>query len=200
MVIFSISSKLHGCSSKMMLLATTNLRLPLTQKSIAFTNFTKRCYAVASPSVDNQQNELLLNYIEKENQGKIAVLAFNRPQAKNAFGRNVVSKFIEYIDILRFEKDVRALIIRSIVPGIFCAGADLKERLKMKPEEVGPLVAKMRGVLSNIETLPMPVIAAIDGAALGGGLELALCCDLRVASTTAKIGLVETRLAIIPGK
>lgn len=70
----------------------------------------------------------------------------------------------------------------------------------MKPEEVGPLVAKMRRVLSDIEMLPMPVIAALDGAALGGGLELALACDLRVASTTAKMGLVETRLAIIPGK
>jgi len=159
-----------------------------------------RTYAVStSPSPSDPTQELILSYIEKENQGKIAVIAFNRPEAKNSFGKALSLRLIEYVDALKFEKDVRALIIRSMVPGIFCAGADLKERVKMKPEEVGPLVSKMRANLVNIENLPMPVIAAIDGAALGGGLELALACDLRVASSSAKMGLVETRLAIIPG-
>ncbi|ROT83398.1 Methylglutaconyl-CoA hydratase, mitochondrial precursor [Penaeus vannamei] len=69
----------------------------------------------------------------------------------------------------------------------------------MKPEEVGPFVAKARSCISDIENLPMPVIVALDGAALGGGLEMALACDLRVAADTAKMGLVETKLAIIPG-
>jgi len=69
----------------------------------------------------------------------------------------------------------------------------------MPPEEVGPFVARLRGLVSSISDMPMPVIAAIDGAALGGGLEMALACDLRVASSEAKMGLVETRLAIIPG-
>ncbi|CAG7815400.1 unnamed protein product [Allacma fusca] len=69
----------------------------------------------------------------------------------------------------------------------------------MKPSEVGPFVAKARGLVTELENLPQPVIAALDGAALGGGLEMALACDIRVASSTAKMGLVETRLAIIPG-
>ncbi|KAM5136596.1 methylglutaconyl-CoA hydratase, mitochondrial isoform 3-T3 [Callospermophilus lateralis] len=78
-------------------------------------------------------------------------------------------------------------------------GADLKERAKMHSSEVGPFVSKIRAVINDIANLPMPTIAAIDGLALGGGLELALACDIRVAASSAKMGLVETKLAIIPG-
>jgi methylglutaconyl-CoA hydratase len=139
-----------------------------------------RGYAVA-PEASSSKEELVLNYIEKENQGKIAVMAFNRPAAKNAFSK--------YLETLRFDKDVRVLIIRSMVPGIFCAGADLKERLKMKPEEVAPLVSKMRGVLTNVETLPMPVIAALDGAALGGG-------ELKQLKVEVNLSLYQTRFIL----
>ncbi|XP_066224510.1 methylglutaconyl-CoA hydratase, mitochondrial isoform X2 [Saccopteryx leptura] len=78
-------------------------------------------------------------------------------------------------------------------------GADLKERVKMNPSEVGPFVSKLRAVISEIANLPVPTIAALDGLALGGGLELALACDIRVAASSAKMGLIETKLAIIPG-
>ncbi|XP_036158308.1 methylglutaconyl-CoA hydratase, mitochondrial isoform X4 [Myotis myotis] len=78
-------------------------------------------------------------------------------------------------------------------------GADLKERVKMNPSEVGPFVSKIRAVINEIANLPVPTIAALDGLALGGGLELALACDIRVAASSAKMGLVETKLAIIPG-
>ncbi|KAM4802897.1 methylglutaconyl-CoA hydratase, mitochondrial isoform X4 [Urocitellus parryii] len=78
-------------------------------------------------------------------------------------------------------------------------GADLKERAKMNASEVGPFVSKIRAVINDIANLPVPTIAAIDGLALGGGLELALACDIRVAASSAKMGLVETKLAIIPG-
>lgn len=86
-----------------------------------------------------------------------------------------------------------------MVPGVFCAGADLKERAKMQQEEVGPFVSRTRRLFDDLSRLPVPVIAAIDGVALGGGLEMALACDIRVASSSAKMGLVETKLAIIPG-
>lgn len=69
----------------------------------------------------------------------------------------------------------------------------------MRPEEVGPFVAGLRQLLGDLEELPQPTVAALDGAALGGGLEMALACCLRTASSTAKLGLVETGLAIIPG-
>lgn len=150
-------------------------------------------------SASAPEDEFVLKYVEKEGEGKIAVMGMNRPKAKNAFSKNLIGRFEESVHSVRFDKDVRAVIIRSMVPGIFCAGADLKERLGMKPSEVGPFVARLRGFVSSMENLPMPIIAAIDGAALGGGLEMALACDLRVASNSAKMGLVETRLAIIPG-
>lgn len=159
-----------------------------------------RKYSVASTEGQSISDDFILNFLEKEGQGKIAVMGLNRPKAKNAFSKNLIGRLEESVHSVRFDKDVRAVIIRSMVPGIFCAGADLKERLTMKPSEVGPFVARLRALVSGLETLPMPVIAAMDGAALGGGLEMALACDLRVASDSAKMGLVETRLAIIPGK
>lgn len=105
----------------------------------------------------------------------------------------------EAFDVLRHDRNVRVVIIRSLIPGIFCSGADLKERLTMTPDEVTRFVTSLRHLFRNLEQLPMPVIAAIDGAALGGGLEMALACDIRIAADTAKLGLIETKLAIIPG-
>ena len=86
-----------------------------------------------------------------------------------------------------------------LCPGIFCAGADLKERATMPEHEVGPFVSRARAAIMELHNLPMPTIAALDGHALGGGLEMALSCDFRVAADNAKVGLTETRLAIIPG-
>ncbi|RDD36650.1 Methylglutaconyl-CoA hydratase, mitochondrial [Trichoplax sp. H2] len=129
----------------------------------------------------------------------ITVFTFNRPKAKNAISKNVANQFRESIEAVKHDKSVRVVILRSAVPNIFCAGADLKERLQMPPEEVGPFVSGLRALLSGIAALPMPTIAALDGAALGGGLEIALACDFRLAASNAKLGLVETKLAIIPG-
>ena len=69
----------------------------------------------------------------------------------------------------------------------------------MPQQEVGPFVAKARAAISELDNLPMPTIAVLDGHALGGGLEMALACDFRIAASNAKLGLTETRLAIIPG-
>lgn len=111
----------------------------------------------------------------------------------------MVDSFTKTLDVLAHDKNVRVVVIRSLVPGVFCAGADLKERASLTPSEVSLFVTSLRGLFKNIEQLPMPVISAIDGAALGGGLEMALACDIRTVADTAKLGLVETKLAIIPG-
>lgn len=111
----------------------------------------------------------------------------------------MVDSFTKTLDLLAHDKNVRVVVIRSLVPGVFCAGADLKERASLTPSEVSRFVTSLRGLLKSIEQLPMPVISAIDGAALGGGLEMALACDIRTVADTAKLGLVETKLAIIPG-
>ena len=76
---------------------------------------------------------------------------------------------------------MRAIILRSAVPGIFCAGADLKERKVMKPEDVGPFVARARRIFAEFSSMPMPTIVALDGGAYGGGLEISLAADIRIA-------------------
>ncbi|XP_077593226.1 methylglutaconyl-CoA hydratase, mitochondrial-like isoform X2 [Stigmatopora nigra] len=144
------------------------------------------------------KDDLVLRYLDGEDHG-IVVVGINRPKAKNAISKNLVKMMTEAVGDIKKNNKVRSVIICSLVPGIFCAGADLKERAKMQQSEVGPFVSKARALITELGNLPMPTIAALDGAALGGGLEMALACDIRVASNSAKMGLVEAKLAIIPG-
>ncbi|GAA5949332.1 hypothetical protein JCM21900_005607 [Sporobolomyces salmonicolor] len=130
----------------------------------------------------------------------LAVLQLDRAKAKNALSVQMVRELRDLVEEVRFDGETRVLILRSAVPGAFCAGADLKERKTMSELEVARFLYNLRRLLSELESLPIPTIAAIDGPALGGGLELALACDLRVAApSVTKIGLPETGLAIIPG-
>ncbi|XP_057286636.1 methylglutaconyl-CoA hydratase, mitochondrial-like isoform X1 [Pezoporus wallicus] len=145
-----------------------------------------------------EEEELRIRYLDDEHKG-IVVLGLNRSHAKNALSKNLLKMMSKAVDALKSDKKVRTVIFRSEVPGIFCAGADLKERAKMHSSEVSSFVSKTRATINEMANLPVPTIAAIDGAALGGGLELALACDIRVAASSAKMGLVETKLAIIPG-
>lgn len=96
-------------------------------------------------------------------------------------------------------EQARCLLIRSGTEGTFCAGADLKERAAMTPEEGGEFVKGLRATFSAIADLPIPTIAVVNGYAIGGGTELALTADIRVAGPSAKFSLRETRLGIIPG-
>jgi len=155
----------------------------------------------APPSQQTEQkpeDEFHLNYLEGNQKG-IAVFSLRRFRYKNAMGRNLIQSLHDAMNEVRFDTGVRCVIIRSEVPGIFCAGADLKERLTMTEREVATFVSKLRANVAELRNLPMPVIAALDGAAVGGGMEMALSCDLRVAAHNTKLGLVETGLAIIPG-
>eukprot|EP00613_Pedinella_sp_CCMP2098_P006099 CAMPEP_0171600700 /NCGR_PEP_ID=MMETSP0990-20121206/4483_1 /TAXON_ID=483369 /ORGANISM="non described non described, Strain CCMP2098" /LENGTH=295 /DNA_ID=CAMNT_0012162715 /DNA_START=24 /DNA_END=911 /DNA_ORIENTATION=- len=129
----------------------------------------------------------------------IAVISLDRPVARNAFSKSMAREFTSIVDFLRDDRESRVVVIESSVEKVFCAGADLKERLTMEEHEVGPFVEGLRRMFTGLEKLPMPTIAAVEGAALGGGLELAMCCDLRVAGSGALFGLPETSLAIIPG-
>lgn len=129
----------------------------------------------------------------------VVLLGLDRPEARNALGRQLMAELGAALDGLGADPEARILVIHSLVPGVFCAGADLKERAGMTPEEAEGFVAGLRRAFTRVAELPMPVIAALEGAAFGGGLELALAADLRVAGAEARMGLVETSLAIIPG-
>ncbi|KDE08697.1 hypothetical protein MVLG_01154 [Microbotryum lychnidis-dioicae p1A1 Lamole] len=150
----------------------------------------------AYSTAPNPDAEATLN---KKDDG-IALLTLNRPKAKNALSMQLLADMRSAIDEIRFDGKTRTLILNSSSSGIFCAGADLKQRKSMTQTQIARFLHDLRCMLSELSSLPCPVIAALDGAALGGGLELALAADLRVASHQAtKIGLPETRLAIIPG-
>ncbi|KAH7887579.1 ClpP/crotonase-like domain-containing protein [Phlebopus sp. FC_14] len=130
----------------------------------------------------------------------IACLFLDRPQSKNAISMRMLKELTECLDVVQFDKSIRTLIIRSTTMGSFCAGADLIERRNMTTLQINKFLVDLRMALGKLEGLPMPTIAAIDGPALGGGLELSFACDLRVAGhDVSKIGLPETRLGIIPG-
>ncbi|XP_045164671.2 methylglutaconyl-CoA hydratase, mitochondrial-like [Mercenaria mercenaria] len=160
----------------------------------------RKCQRFIAPGfctkASGSPDEFSVQYLEE---GAVAVFSLNRQSARNAISKSLMTKLRDALQTVKFDSNLRALIIRSLVPGTFCAGADLKERATMKPEEVGPFVTSLRGSLSDIANLPIPTIVALDGTAVGGGLEMALACDIRVAADTAKMGLVETKLAIIPG-
>ncbi|XP_050413204.1 enoyl-CoA hydratase domain-containing protein 2, mitochondrial [Patella vulgata] len=144
------------------------------------------------------EDEFHVNYLDGDRKG-IVVLSMRRFKARNAMGRNIIQRFIDGCQQIKHDNTISVVILRSEVPNVFCAGADLKERAEMNNKEVGEFVQKLRGSVTELANLPMPTIAAIDGFALGGGLEISLGCDMRVAASNAKIGLVETSLGLIPG-
>lgn len=152
----------------------------------------------AMPSPKDETREVIINYLDGKDNG-IAVLGLNRPTARNSLGQVLIEQLTKTLDTIKQNDKLRVLIIRSLVPKVFCAGADLRERMRMDTSEVPKFVSSLRDLTTKVENLPTPVISAIDGAALGGGLELALATDIRIASTEATMGLVETQLAIIPG-
>jgi methylglutaconyl-CoA hydratase len=129
----------------------------------------------------------------------IAIATLNRPEAANALSTSLLNELSELLGDLAFRKDIRVVIVTGAGEKVFCAGADLKERAGMNETEVRKTVALIRETINQVEQLPQPVIAVLNGSAFGGGLELALACDIRVAVDTAQLGLTETSLGIIPG-
>jgi methylglutaconyl-CoA hydratase len=129
----------------------------------------------------------------------VAILTLNRPEAANALSLKMLHELREIQQELKFNRNVRCVVVTGAGEKAFCAGADLKERAQMNETQVRQTVSLIRETINEFEQLPQPVICAINGAAFGGGLELALACDIRIAADTAKMGLTETSLAIIPG-
>lgn len=134
-----------------------------------------------------------------EEKDGVAVLTLNRPKVMNSFNLALLHALKEQIETLRFKTDIRVIIITGAGQKAFCAGADLKERTTLNEVQVKDFIFTIRNLFTAIEFLNKPVIAAVNGVALGGGTELALACDIRIAATSASMGLSETRLAIIPG-
>lgn len=141
---------------------------------------------------------LNLNYIKYEmHDDGIAFINLNNKPV-NALSIELIDELENVIEHLYNEPKCRLVIFRSLQKH-FSAGADLKQRKKMTIQKTNDFLDKINKVFNKIQNFPMPTIASINGAALGGGLELALCCDFRVASENSYVGLPETSLGIIPG-
>lgn len=129
----------------------------------------------------------------------IGQITFNRPEAANALSTELLIHLNKILDKLEILNDLRVIIITATGDKAFCAGADLKERKTMNEDEVVNAVHYIHETANRIDAIKIPVIAAINGVAFGGGLEFALACDIRIIADHATIGLTETSLAIIPG-
>ncbi len=129
----------------------------------------------------------------------IAFVTINRAEALNAFNYETLLELQKTVEQLRVDPNVRAVIFIGAGEKAFSVGADLKERKNLTDEEVKRNLYKINEVFNTIDTLPQPTIAAINGYAFGGGMELALACDFRFAAKETAMGLTETSLAIIPG-
>ena len=140
-----------------------------------------------------------MSFVRTEIADRIAVLTIDRQEKLNALNSQVLAELDGALEAARTDPAVGVVILTGAGPKAFVAGADISELSTMTPLSGRDHALKGQGVLGRIETLGKPVIAAINGFALGGGCELAMACTLRVASTNAKLGQPEVRLGIIPG-
>ncbi len=140
-----------------------------------------------------------MSVIRWEKNDGISVITIDRPEVYNALNMACLEELSRIADELAQTRETRVVIITGAGEKAFCAGADLKERRTFTEDQVRRFVHLIRDTFTKIERLPQPVIAAVNGLALGGGMELALACDLRVADESARFGLTEVSLGIIPG-
>jgi enoyl-CoA hydratase len=130
----------------------------------------------------------------------ITTITINRPKKLNALNRETIQELHDAFDEADRDKDTKVIIITGSGEKAFVAGADISEFADFSVEEGGKLAAQGQDILFDfVENLETPVIAAVNGFALGGGLELAMSCHFRIASYNAKMGLPETSLGVIPG-
>jgi enoyl-CoA hydratase len=132
-------------------------------------------------------------------EGGVAVIAINRPQALNALNSQTLEELSQAFDLIAAGEDIRALILTGSGEKAFVAGADIGEMSTFTPLQAKAFAAKGQAVISRLQSLAIPVIAAVNGYALGGGCELALACDFIYASEKAVFGLPEISLGLIPG-
>ena len=140
-----------------------------------------------------------MKYVLLEPMGEIAIIKINRPDALNSMNLDVIWELSKTIDIVGADESIKALIITGSGERSFCAGADIAYMVNINPVEAERYASSAQSVLNKIEKLEKPVIAAVNGFALGGGCELALVCDIRIASSNAKIGQPEVTIGIPPG-
>jgi enoyl-CoA hydratase len=142
---------------------------------------------------------LEFKYIIYEKSEGIATITINRPEALNAFSAEVVSEILQAIEDVKADESVRVVVLTGAGEKAFSAGADIKAMKGMNALKARELSQMGERLCNALENLEKPVIAAINGYALGGGLEVAMACDIRIASENARMGQTEINIGLIPG-
>lgn len=137
--------------------------------------------------------------IRLEKKGNYAVLWVDNPKTRNALSVPIVEYIDTLVDEVAADKNIHCLVITGGGEKSFIAGADISGLVKMTPEEARYSIEVGHKLFTKIETMDIPVVAAVNGYCLGGGLEIAMCCDIRVCSANAKFGLPEINIGMIPG-
>lgn len=137
--------------------------------------------------------------IDVERRGAVAILTLNRPEALNALSPEMLDALDALLDEMAGDPDVRALVVTGAGEKAFCAGADIGHMRTASPVEAQRYARRGHALTRRVADLPTPVVAAVNGYALGGGCELALACDIRLAADTARFGQPEITLGVIPG-
>jgi enoyl-CoA hydratase len=132
-------------------------------------------------------------------EGAVALLTLNRPQTLNALSLAILEDLQRAVALVRDDRDVRVVVITGAGEKAFAAGADIRELSSLSPAAMQAYARRGQRLFDDLETLGKPVLAAINGFALGGGCELALACTLRVASEAARLGQPEVHLGLMPG-
>lgn len=140
-----------------------------------------------------------MKYVQIDLQNDVAILKIHRPEALNAMNLDVISELSRAIDLISVDQGIKVLIITGSGERSFCAGADISYMVDIDAVTAEKYASSAQSMLNKIEKMEKPVIAAINGFALGGGCELALVCDLRIASENAKMGQPEVTIGIPPG-
>ncbi|HXU81477.1 MAG TPA: enoyl-CoA hydratase-related protein [Polyangia bacterium] len=141
-----------------------------------------------------------MSTVKVERDGRIAWLTLERPEAANALSKALVADLDATLQAFSHEDEpLPVLVVTGAGEKAFCAGADLKERRAMSLDETRAFLRELNATVDALASYPQPVIAALNGAAYGGGLELALACDIRIAAQGIELGLPEVRLGILPG-
>lgn len=141
---------------------------------------------------------MVLDNILFEKEGFTGIITLNRPKAMNALNSQLLNELLFLLDQLAQDQEIRALIING-GPKLFAAGADIAAMVNADPYAAKQFAGTAHQVLKRIEEMEKPVIAAISGLALGGGCELALACDFRIATEESRLGFPEINLGIMPG-
>jgi 3-hydroxypropionyl-coenzyme A dehydratase len=141
----------------------------------------------------------IMKYIQLEPREEIAIIRINRQEALNAMNIDVIAELSRTIDIVGADDGIKTIILTGAGERSFCAGADIGYMANIDPIQAEKYASSAQVVLNKIENLQKPVIAAVNGFALGGGCELAMVCDIRIASSNAKLGQPEVTIGIPPG-